>query len=115
MNLPFDIHVPSLVAKDWQYVSQNEQSEELQRITLQDLILQADAIGHDVQLKKLALESSLGNLTSQGLLRLNGDFPVNLTLTSKLNAIQSEGKEIFPKSDVQFSLSGSLKKRPHFL
>lgn len=110
VNLPFDIHIPSLVAKDWQYVSQNEQSEELQRITLSDLILQADATGHDVQLKKLALESSLGNLTSQGALRLNGDFPVDLTLTSELNAIQSAGKEILPKSDVKFSLSGSLKK-----
>ncbi|OOF65758.1 translocation/assembly module TamB domain-containing protein [Rodentibacter sp. Ppn85] len=110
VNLPFDIHIPSLVAKDWQYLSQNEQSEELQRITLPSVILQADATGHNVQLKKFALESSLGNVNSQGSLQLNGDFPVNLTLTSELKAIQSKGKEILPKSDVQFLLSGLLKK-----
>ncbi|OOF79269.1 DUF490 domain-containing protein [Rodentibacter caecimuris] len=110
VNLPFDIHIPSLVAKDWQYLSQNEQAEELQRITLPSLILQADATGHRVELKKFALESSLGNVNSQGSLQLNGDFPVNLTLTSELKAIQSKGKEILPKSDVQFLLSGSLKK-----
>lgn len=110
VNLPFDIHIPSLVAKDWQYLSQNEQSEELQRITLPSLILQADATGHHVELKKFALESSLGNVNSQGSLQLNGDFPVNLTFTSELKAIQSKEKEILPKSDVQFLLSGSLKK-----
>ncbi|MBF0751981.1 MULTISPECIES: translocation/assembly module TamB domain-containing protein [unclassified Pasteurella] len=110
VNLPFDIHIPSLVAKDWQYLLQNEQSEELQRIGLSHLMLQADATGYEVQLKKLALESSLGNLDSQGSLQLNGDFPVDLSLTSALNAIQSEGKDILSKTDVQFSLSGSLKK-----
>ncbi len=110
INLPFDIHVTNFAAKNWQYVAQNEQSEELQRIALPSLLLQADATGHSVRLQKLDIESSLGTLNSQGSLQLNADFPLDLTLTSSLNAFLSQGREIFPASDVNLSLSGSLKK-----
>ncbi|WP_226692935.1 MULTISPECIES: autotransporter assembly complex protein TamB [Rodentibacter] len=110
INLPFDIHVTNLAAKDWQYVAQNEQGEELQRITLPSLLLQADATGHFVQLQKLDIESSLGTLNSHGSLQLNDDFPLDLSLTSSLNAFTSQGKAIFPASQVDLSLSGSLKK-----
>ncbi|OOF52432.1 autotransporter assembly complex protein TamB [Rodentibacter trehalosifermentans] len=110
VNLPFDFHIPSLAAKDWHYVSQNEQGETLQQFTLSSLLLKADATGPLVRLKKLAVESSLGTLNSQGSLQLNGDFPVDLSLTSSLNAFKSKDKEILPKSEIQFSLSGSLKE-----
>ncbi|OOF40470.1 DUF490 domain-containing protein [Rodentibacter rarus] len=110
VNLPFDIHIPSLSAKDWHYVAQNEQGETLQQISLSAFLLQADATGHLAQVQKLALDSSLGNVTAQGSLQLNGDFPVDFTLTSSLNTFKSKGKEILPKSDIALSLSGSLKK-----
>ncbi|OOF60008.1 translocation/assembly module TamB domain-containing protein [Rodentibacter myodis] len=110
VNLPFDLHIPKLSAQNWQYVSQNEQGEELQRITLPSLLLQADATEHLVRLQKLAIESSLGSLNSQGTLQLNGDFPLDLTLGASLNAFKSEGKEMLPPSKVDLSLSGSLKK-----
>ncbi|OOF36834.1 translocation/assembly module TamB domain-containing protein [Rodentibacter heidelbergensis] len=110
VNLPFDLHIPSLSAKDWHYVVQNEQGETLQQITLSAFLLQADATGHLAQVQKLALDSSLGNVTAQGSLQLNGDFPVDFTLTSSLNAFKAKDKEILPKSDITLSLSGALKK-----
>lgn len=110
VNLPFDIHVPQLSIKDWEYQSQNEKGDVLQTISLPSLVLQADATGHLVQLQNLAVQSSLGTLDSQGRVELNGDFPVALTLTSSLNPLISQNKEILPASKVDLSLSGSLKK-----
>lgn len=108
--LPFDFHIPKLEAKNWQYVVQDEDGGELQRITLPELLLQADATDNLVQLQKLAVESSLGTLKSQGSLKLNGDFPLELNLSSNLNPLKSQGKEILPQSNVELSLSGNLKK-----
>ena len=76
VNLPFDMHIPSVLGTNWQYQSLNEKDEETQKITVPKVELQADATDHLVKLQKLDIDSSLGTLSSQGQLQLNDDFPV---------------------------------------
>ena len=110
VNLPFDMHIPSVLGTNWQYQSLNEKGEETQKITVPKVELQADATDHLVKLQKLDIDSSLGTLSSQGQLQLNEDFPVDLTLKSDLQAFKSKDKTILPASKVDLNLSGSLKK-----
>lgn len=53
----------------------NEKGETLQSVEMSSLIAQADTVDNQLQLQKLAVESSLGNLSSQGKLQLDGDMP----------------------------------------
>lgn len=108
--LPFDLHIPAIKGKNWHYQAVNEKGETLQSIEIPSLIAQADTVDNQPQLQKLAIESSLGNLYSQGKLQLDGNMPLNLTLKSHLEPLKSDGKEILPASDVDLTLSGSLKK-----
>ncbi len=108
--LPFDLHIPAIKGQNWHYQAVNEKGETLQSIEIQSLIAQADTVDNQLQLQKLAVESSLGNLSSQGKLQLDGDMPLDLTLKSHLEPLKSNGKEILPASDVDLTLSGSLKK-----
>ena len=108
--LPFDLHVPVVKGKNWHYQAVNEKGETLQSIEIPSLIAQADTVDNQLQLQKLAVESSLGNLYSQGKLQLDGDMPLDLTLKSHLEPLKSDGKEILSASDVDLTLSGSLKK-----
>ena len=108
--LPFDLHIPAIKGQNWHYQAVNEKGETLQSIEIQSLIVQADTVDSQLQLQKLAVESSLGNLSSQGKLQLDGDMPLDLTLKSHLEPLKSDGKEILPASDVDLTLSGSLKK-----
>ena len=108
--LPFDLHTPAIKGKNWHYQAVNEKGETLQSIEISSLIAQADTDDNQLQLQKLAVESSLGNLYSQGKLQLDGDMPLDLTLKSHLEPLKSAGKEILPASDVDLTLSGSLKK-----
>ena len=64
----------------------------LQSIEIPSLIAQADTVDNQLQLQKLAVESSLGNLYSQGKLQLDGDMPLDLTLKSHLEPLKSEWK-----------------------
>ncbi|KKZ58257.1 translocation/assembly module TamB domain-containing protein [Haemophilus haemolyticus] len=108
--LPFDLHIPAIKGKNWHYQAVNEKGETLQSIEIPSLIAQADTVDNQLQLQKLAVESSLGNLYSQGKLQLDGDMPLDLTLKSHLEPLKSDGKEILSASDVDLTLSGSLKK-----
>ncbi len=108
--LPFDLHIPEISGKNWQYQAVNEKGETLQSVEMSSLIAQANTVDNQLQLQKLAVESSLGNLSSQGKLQLDGDMPLDLTLKSHLEPLKSDGKEILPESDVDLTLSGSLKK-----
>ena len=108
--LPFDLHIPAIKGKNWHYQAMNEKGETLQSIEIPSLIAQADTVDNQLQLQKLAVESSLGNLYLQGKLQLDGDMPLDLTLKSHLEPLKSDGKEILPASDVDLKLSGSLKK-----
>ncbi|EFA28760.1 hypothetical protein HAINFHK1212_0848, partial [Haemophilus influenzae HK1212] len=64
--LPFDLHIPEISGKNWQYQAVNEKGETLQSVEMSSLIAQADTVDNQLQLQKLAIESSLGNLSSQG-------------------------------------------------
>ena len=108
--LPFDLHIPAIKSKNWHYQAVNEKGETLQSIEIPSLIAQADTVDNQLQLQKLVVESSLGNLYLQGKLQLDGDMPLDLTLKSHLKPLKSAGKEILPESDVDLTLSGSLKK-----
>ncbi|AVM59832.1 translocation/assembly module TamB domain-containing protein [Haemophilus sp. oral taxon 036] len=108
--LPFDLHIPAIKGQNWHYQAVNEKGETLQSIEIPSLIAQADTVDNQLQLQKLAVESSLGNLYSQGKLQLDGDMPLDLTLKSHLEPLKSSGKEILPASDIDLTLSGSLKK-----
>ena len=108
--LPFDLHIPAIKGKNWHYQAVNEKGETLQSVEMSSLIAQADIVDNQLQLQKLAVESSLGNLSSQGKLQLDGDMPLDLTLKSHLEPLKSAGKEILSASDVDLTLSGSLKK-----
>ena len=108
--LPFDLHIPAIKGKNWHYQAVNEKGETLQSIEIPSLIAQADTVDNQLQLQKLVVESSLGNLYSQGKLQLDGDMPLDLTLKSHLEPLKSDGKEILSASDVDLTLSGSLKK-----
>ena len=108
--LPFDLHISAIKGQNWHYQAVNEKGETLQSIEIPSLIAQADTVDNQLQLQKLAVESSLGNLSSQGKLQLDGDMPLDLTLKSHLEPLKSDGKEILPESDVDLTLSGSLKK-----
>ena len=110
VNLPFDMHIPSVLGTNWQYQSLNEKGEETKKITVPKVELQADATDHLVKLQKLDIDSSLGTLSSQGQLQLNNEFPVDLTLKSDLQAFKSKDKTILPASKVDLNISGSLKK-----
>lgn len=106
--LPFDWHIPSLNAHQWQYQVQNEAGELLQDITLADLTLSSEAVGNQVKLN-LKAQSSLGDVSSDGQLQLDGEMPLNFNLTSKLAAISSQGKTLIPASQVDLKLSGALQ------
>ena len=108
--LPFDLHIPAIKGKNWHYQAVNEKGETLQSIEIPSLIAQTDTVDNQLQLQKLAVESSLGNLYSQGKLQLDGDMPLDLTLKSHLEPLKSDGKEILPANDINLTLSGSLKK-----
>ena len=108
--LPFDLHIPAIKGQNWHYQAVNEKGETLQSIEIPSLIAQADTVDNQLQLQKLAVESSLGNLYSQGKLQLDGDMPLDLTLKSHLESLKSDGKEILPATNVDLTLSGSLKK-----
>lgn len=108
--LPFDLHIPNIEGKNWQYQTFDPKGNVTQSIQIPSLIVQADTLGNQLQLQKLAVESSLGQLSSQGALQLDGDMNVDLTLQSRLNAMKSEGKEVLPASSVDLTLSGALKK-----
>ncbi|MDU5748585.1 MAG: translocation/assembly module TamB domain-containing protein, partial [Haemophilus parainfluenzae] len=114
VNLPFDMHIPSVLGTNWQYQSLNEKGEETQKITVPKVELKADATDHLMKLQKLDIDSSLGTLSSQGQLQLNEDFPVDLTLKSDLQAFKSKDKTILPASKVDLNLSGFLKKTTAF-
>ena len=108
--LPFDLHIPVIEGKNWQYQSVNEKGDVINTIQMPSLIVQADTVDNQLQLQKFSIESSLGNVHLQGALQLNGEMAVDLTLQSHLNALKSQGKEILPANNVELLLSGSLKK-----
>ncbi len=109
--LPFDLHIPAITGKNWQYKVLNEKGEVQQSIDISNFAIKADTFDNQIQLQSLTVDSSLGQLSSQGKLQLNKDMAVELTLKSHLNALKSQGNEILPATDVNLNVSGSLKEK----
>lgn len=108
ITLPFDWHIPSLQANQWQYQVENEAGDSLQTMTLSHFALSSEAVGNQAQLK-MNLQSSLGDLSAEGQLQLDGAMPLKFGLTSNLAAITSQGKTLIPASQVALKLSGELQ------
>ena len=107
VNLPFDMHIPSVLGTNWQYQSLNEKGEETQKITVPKVELQADATDHLVKLQKLDIDSSLGTLSSQGQLQLNEDFPVDLNLSGSLK--KTTALSLTTQGVLDATLTGDVK------
>ena len=109
--LPFDLHIPAITGKNWQYKVLNEKGEVQQSIDISNFAIKVDTFDNQIQLQSLTIDSSLGQLSSQGKLQLNKDMAVELTLKSHLNALKSQGNEILPATDVNLNVSGFLKEK----
>ena len=110
ITLPFDMHVQDIQAQNWQY-QYVVNDKNVQDIRVDRLQLQANAIGPAVNLQKLEIESSLGNVQAQGGLQLQQDFPLNLNLQAELQAFNWKEQPIVPQTQLDLNLSGALKKQ----
>ncbi|WP_109078543.1 autotransporter assembly complex protein TamB [Aggregatibacter kilianii] len=110
IELPFDMHVQSIDGKNWQYQLVNEKQETLQDIQVSSAELQADATNDVVQLQKFDVHSNLGDLTANGKMQLNEDFPVQFNLSGDFNTFKQNDEVLLPASKIELSLSGTLKK-----
>ena len=88
-----------------------KKGEVQQSIDISNFAIKADTFDNQIQLQSLIVDSSLGQLSSQGKLQLNKDMAIELTLKSHLNALKSQGNEILPATDVNLNVSGSLKRK----
>ncbi|WP_439258316.1 autotransporter assembly complex protein TamB [Lonepinella sp. BR2271] len=107
--LPFDMHVPDISGKNWQY-QQFTDGKLVQQIDVPSVQVQADATGSNVALQTLHIDSSVGNIQAQGNMQLDQDMPLNLTLHSDLDTFKQGDEILLPKSVVDLSVSGNLKK-----
>lgn len=54
--LPFDLHIPEISGKNWQYQAVNEKGETLQSVEIPSLIAQADTFDNQLQLQNYRLK-----------------------------------------------------------
>ncbi|MFY1027346.1 translocation/assembly module TamB domain-containing protein [Actinobacillus seminis] len=111
IKLPFALNLQDLHGKNWQYqqVDQNENVQ--QAVDILHWQVQVQAQDHLVQLHKLQLESSLGNLQGKGLLQLNGEFPLDFQLQSAVKKISENEHVLLPDTQIDLRLNGNLKKQ----
>lgn len=112
IQLPFDIHITNIEGTNWLY-QQRDDDQLLQQITIPTIQLQADATDYLVQLQKLNIESSLGNINGSGSIQLNQDFALNLQLNSSINQLKDQQQLLLADSQLELKLSGSLLKQTH--
>ncbi|MDH2926123.1 autotransporter assembly complex protein TamB [Lonepinella koalarum] len=107
--LPFDLHIPDILGKDWQY-QQVIDGKLVQQIDVPKVQIQVDATGATVALQTLQIDSSVGNIQAQGNIQLDQAMPLNLTVHADLDTIKQGDEILLPKSVVDLSISGDLKK-----
>ncbi|WP_386695533.1 translocation/assembly module TamB domain-containing protein [Lonepinella sp. MS14435] len=107
--LPFDIHIPDISGKNWQY-QQVTDGKLVQQIDVPNVQVQADATGTQVALQTLQINSSMGNVQAQGNMQLDQDMPINLTLHSDLNQFKQGNEILLPQSTLDLAITGNLKK-----
>lgn len=110
IQLPFDLHIKQIEGTNWLY-QQRDSEKLLQQITIPLIQLQAEARDYLVQLQKLHIESSLGELNGEGSIQLNQDFALELHVTSRINKLTTPQQLLLEESQLSLQLSGALLKQ----
>lgn len=108
VQLPFAVHIPNIEGNNWQY-HQIKDEQIQQHILVEKVQLQADADADVVQLAKLDIASSVGDLQAQGQIRLKDDFPLTFNIQAKSNELRVTEQLVVPPSTAHIKIDGSLK------
>ncbi|MDU8923469.1 translocation/assembly module TamB domain-containing protein [Pasteurellaceae bacterium LIM206] len=108
VTLPFDMHVQDLQGKNWQYEIVSDGKSTF-AVSMTDMQVQADVENDQIELKTLTLNSSMGNITGTGTIRLTDDFPLNATVHADIKDWKQGNELLLPNSTLDLNLFGSLK------
>lgn len=108
ITLPFDMHVEDLQIKNIGYKS-IVGNQVHQEITVPDAQLQAHVKDYQLELSKFSLNSSLGSINGNGSMQLNGEMPLAFNVKTEIAPVNSQDELLWPKTDAELELSGSLK------
>jgi translocation and assembly module TamB len=97
VNLPLNLDIQQFTASDLRLSGDTE-------LTVHSLLLKASSINGDIKLDTLAVDSSQGKIDAAGTARLQGNWPVNLSLNSTLNISPVIGEQ------VKLLVSGALRE-----
>ena len=97
VNLPLNLDIQQFTATDLRLSGDTE-------LTVHSLLLKASSINGDIKLDTLAVDSSQGKVDATGTARLQGSWPVNLSLNSTLNIDPVIGEQ------VALQVSGALRE-----
>ncbi|MGY4676580.1 autotransporter assembly complex protein TamB [Pasteurella sp. P03HT] len=109
VDLPFDIHLNQIQGKGWHYQHRNE--THTQAVEISHINVKADAIGQQVNLHQIAINSSVADIQSHGQIQLNDAFPIDFTLNSQIHEQQDNEDILLPASEIQLRITGNLKKQ----
>lgn len=109
VNLPINLDIQQFSAIDLRLSGDTE-------LIVHSLLLKASTINGDIKLDSLAVDSSQGKVDATGTARLQGSWPVNLSLNSTLNIEPVVGEQVVLQVsgalretlDVGLSLSGAV-------
>ena len=97
VNLPINLDIQQFSATDLRLSGDTE-------LTVHSLLLKASSINGDIKLDTLEVDSSQGNVDATGSARLQGSWPVNLSINSTLNIEPVIGEQ------VALQVSGALRE-----
>ena len=87
VNLPINLDIQQFTATDLRLSGDTE-------LTVHSLQLKASSINGDIKLDTLTVDSSQGKIDATGTARLQGNWPVNLSLNSTLNIDPVIGEQV---------------------
>lgn len=97
VNLPLNLDIQQFSAADLHLTGDTE-------LIVHSVLLKASSIDGDIKLDTLAVDSTQGKIDATGTARLQGNWPVNLSLNSTLNIEPIIGEQ------VALQLSGALRE-----
>lgn len=106
--LPIAIHIPHLEGNDWQYVLLDQQGGIAQKESLSQILLQADIVNSQANIKALQIDSSLGHLSLNGDIAFQGSWPITLKLDSHIENIYWKKELVLPATQVALNVAGEL-------
>lgn len=128
IELPFDFHIQNLLGENWSYQQfvipqiktdknnpEKANSNKQWDIQVSKFKLEAESKNFVTQIKQLDIQSNLGTLQATGEVRLNQDFPLNVSLNADLNEVLHNNRVLIGKTNASLSLSGNLKKQTALL